>query len=115
MIQPTAVVTSFVMILKYCRTASNVAPRCAPPLADDDGQQDAAEELEVTGEGTAGGPFGLKKVLFVRKKSDKNITSKEVRLPSVLLFLLCVAVRARCQYGYSVNIFSVQQSIRTMM
>ncbi|CAM9254205.1 unnamed protein product [Pylaiella littoralis] len=39
-----------------------------------DVQQD---ELEVTGEGTAGGPFGLKKVLFVRKKSEKGLGSKE--------------------------------------
>lgn len=42
-------------------------------------QQDSAEELEVTGEGTSGGPFGLKKVLFVRKKSERGVNSKDVR------------------------------------
>ncbi|CAM9921337.1 unnamed protein product, partial [Ectocarpus sp. 12 AP-2014] len=48
------------------------------PAEDEDEQQsDSAEELEVTGEGTAGGPFGLKKVLFVRKKSEKGVGSKE--------------------------------------
>lgn len=43
----------------------------------DEGEQQ--DELEVTGEGTAGGPFGLKKVLFVRKKSDKGVAFKEVQ------------------------------------
>ncbi|CAM9895143.1 unnamed protein product, partial [Hapterophycus canaliculatus] len=44
---------------------------------DENEQQDSAEELEVTGEGTSGGPFGLKKVLFVRKKSEKGVSSKD--------------------------------------
>lgn len=41
----------------------------AEPSADDN-----AAEFEVTGEGTAGGPFGLKKVLFVRKREDSSKT-----------------------------------------
>ncbi|CAM9944956.1 unnamed protein product [Ectocarpus sp. 6 AP-2014] len=49
----------------------------ANPPDEDEQQKDSAEELEVTGEGTAGGPFGLKKVLFVRKKSEKGVGSKE--------------------------------------
>lgn len=42
-------------------------------------EEEQRDELEVTGEGTAGGPFGLKKVLFVRKKSEKSVASKEVK------------------------------------
>ena len=45
---------------------------------DDEDAHDSAGELEVTGEGTAGGPFGLKRVLFVRKKSEKTVLSREV-------------------------------------
>lgn len=48
-----------------------------PSEADEQVDGDDAEELEVTGEGTSGGPFGLKKVLFVRKKSDKGPAVKE--------------------------------------
>eukprot|EP00752_Nemacystus_decipiens_P002839 g2645.t2 len=44
---------------------------------DEEGEVEPQDELEVTGEGTAGGPFGLKKVLFVRKKSEKGVSSKE--------------------------------------
>lgn len=54
---------------------------------DEEEQQD---ELEVTGEGTAGGPFGLKKVLFVRKKSEKGgmMASKEVNAAFICLLTL---------------------------
>lgn len=45
----------------------------------DEDAHDSAGELEVTGEGTAGGPFGLKRVLFVRKKSEKAVLNREVR------------------------------------
>lgn len=46
------------------------------------------DELEVTGEGTAGGPFGLKKVLFVRKKSEKGLGSKEVSVLAIFHHLV---------------------------
>jgi len=52
---------------------------------DEDGEEQQ-DELEVTGEGTAGGPFGLKKVLFVRKKSEKAVGPKEVRVRPFLPF-----------------------------
>lgn len=51
------------------------------------GEEEQQDELEVTGEGTAGGPFGLKKVLFVRKKSEKGVAPKEVKTFHTLLYL----------------------------
>lgn len=76
----------------YIRTKRNTAA-CMPcmhacvlainPIGEEEEEQEQ-DELEVTGEGTAGGPFGLKKVLFVRKKSEKSVASKEVKTKAYL-------------------------------
>lgn len=57
----------------------------------------------MTGEGTAGGPFGLKKVLFVRKKSEKGVGSKEVRFDCVIGLVLLLSYHAckeRCSCAW---------------
>lgn len=60
------------------------------------GEEEQQDELEVTGEGTAGGPFGLKKVLFVRKKSEKGVAPKEVKTFHPLLIPTYIVDYYRC-------------------
>lgn len=48
----------------------------------------------MTGEGTAGGPFGLKKVLFVRKRADSNSktlgsTGDDQKVRALLQYSFC--------------------------